>query len=621
MTKRIIIHRARNLVLFLLFVEFTAQAMAEPTKNSLSLCQENIKSSSKLIESEKLKLVLDLKWKASLAEHPESATYVGVPGYNHFWKNYSAPAREARKKLARCELKTLQALRRDKLKPEDQLTLDLALEGLKEQIENESFYSDHLIIDQMAGLQMDLPDLMFAAPKDRPADFEDRLKRLQLVPFLVNQQIELLREGLKLKVTPVKFLIEKVPQQINDVIPENIENSPLYKAFLEMPSSWPKETRESLLQQARIALQKDVYPALQKFQKFLLTKYIPECRTEISWSAMPKGNEWYAFLVRSSTTTDLKPADIHKLGLSEVERLQKEMEKIKDQVKYKGDVHDFHEFLKTSPQFFFEKSKDLLAAYREIAKRIDPELPRLFGRLPRLPYGIREIPSYKAAQAPTAYYVGGSALSGRAGYFEANTYDLNSRPKWEMEVLTLHEAVPGHHLQISLAQEIEDLPEFRKHESYTAFVEGWGLYAESLGADLGLYTDSYSKYGQLSYEMWRAVRLVVDTGIHSQSWSKDKALDYFMKHIPKTRLQAENEIDRYITWPGQALAYKIGQLKFLELRTKAQSELGENFILRDFHDEVLRHGALPMGILEKLVEEWIVQQKRKANSATRISKS
>ncbi len=612
------------LIVLLLILSFSALSWAQKTsipktKASFEICQDNLKTFSKLIENEKLKAILDLQWKGWMAEHPEWATYVGVNGYNHLWTNRTLPAREARKKLARCHQKGLLGIQREKLKSDDQLTLDLALKKVKEDIEGEKFLGDYLILDQMSGLHSDLPDLLFAAPKEKQNDFADRIKRLQAVPQLVEQHIGVLREGLKQKVTPVKFLVEKVPQQVMDIMPAAIEQSPMYKSFLEMPTSWPAEFRDETLKQARDIIEKEVYPSLQKFQQFLVKEYIPKCRKDISWSNMPKGEEWYAFLARSHTTTKMKPSEIHGLGLSEVQRIKSEMEKVREQVKFKGNTQDFHEFLRTSPQFFFEKPKDLISAYREIGKRIDPELPRLFGRLPRLPYGIREMPSYKAPQAPTAYYIGGSGPAGRAGYFEANTYDLNSRPKWEMEVLTLHEAVPGHHLQISLAQEMGELPEFRKYEGYNAFTEGWGLYAESLGVELGMYTDPYSKYGQLSYEMWRAVRLVVDTGMHTKGWSKDKALGYFMEHIPKSRLQAENEIDRYITWPGQALSYKIGQLKFLELKNKAQKVLKDKFSVREFHDEVLRHGAVPMDVLEKLFEEWLTQQKRKDDPATQIS--
>jgi prolyl oligopeptidase len=295
------------------------------------------------------------------------------------------------------------------------------------------------------------------------------------------------------------------------------------------------------------------------------------------------------------------------------------MEKIRDEVKFKGDLKAFNRFLLTDKQFYYDDPEALLTGYRDIAKRIDPELPRIFKTLPRLTYGIRAMPAYKAAESPGAYYDEGSLEAGRPGYFTANTTDLPGRPKWGMEALTLHEAVPGHHFQISIAKELRNVPEFRRFRGYTAFVEGWGLYAESLGPEIGLFKDPYSKYGQLTYEMWRSVRLVVDTGIHAKGWSREQAIAYFGEHMAKAKIETENEVDRYITWPGQALAYKVGQLKFRELREKATAELGASFDEREFHDQLLRHGALPMDVLEKTIGAWIDQEKMK--TPKKLSKS
>ena len=305
----------------------------------------------------------------------------------------------------------------------------------------------------------------------------------------------------------------------------------------------------------------------------------------------------------------MKAEEIHQLGLSEVERIEKEMNKIKDEVKFKGNLAEFNKYLLTDPKFHFDNAKDLMTAYREISKRADAEMPKLFGRLPRLPYGVREIPEYKAKSSAAGYYYSGSLEAGRAGYFEANTSDLPSRPKWGMEALVLHEAVPGHHLQIALAQEQGELPEFRKNDGYTAYSEGWGLYAESLGNMMQMYQDPYSRYGKFSYELWRAVRLVVDTGVHAKGWSREKALEYFQGRLPKLKLETEVEVDRYIAWPGQALAYKMGQLKFLELRTKAENELKDRFNIRKFHDQVLGYGAIPLNILDQQMNQWLEKEK------------
>jgi len=316
--------------------------------------------------------------------------------------------------------------------------------------------------------------------------------------------------------------------------------------------------------------------------------------------------------VRNSTTTKMTPEELHQLGLKEVDRITAEMEKIRQKVAFKGDLKAFNKFLLKDKQFYFTRKEDLLAGYRNIGKQVDAELPKLFKTLPRLPYGVREIPEYQAKAAPAARYMGGTLETGRAGYFEANTTDLPSRPKWDMETLTFHEAVPGHHFQIAIAQEMKDVPEFRKHGHFTAFTEGWALYAEGLGDELGFYKDPYSKYGNLSAEMMRAVRLVLDTGMHAKGWSKQQAWDYYRSKMPISDHDSEIEIDRYITWPGQALAYKVGQLKFRELRQLGKTALGERFDVREFHDEVLRHGALPMDVLEKTVRDWITVRKNKA---------
>jgi len=309
------------------------------------------------------------------------------------------------------------------------------------------------------------------------------------------------------------------------------------------------------------------------------------------------------------TTTKLTAMEIHQIGLREVKRIRAQMEEIKKQSGFKGSLAEFFKYLRTDKRFYYQKGTELLAGYRDISKRADPELIKLFGILPRQPYGIRPVPAYIERSVTTAYYQPGSTTAGRPGYFYANTYNLTVRPKWEMEALTLHEAVPGHHLQLALADELTGLPEFRKYGRYTVYVEGWALYAESLGEEMGFYTDPYSKFGQLTYEMWRAIRLVVDTGMHELDWSRQQAIDYFKANAGKTEHDIIVEIDRYIVWPGQALAYKMGELKIKELRTHAEKTLADKFDIRLFHDEVLRHGAVPLDILEAQVKAWIETRK------------
>jgi uncharacterized protein (DUF885 family) len=393
---------------------------------------------------------------------------------------------------------------------------------------------------------------------------------------------------------------------------EDPMKSAILEPFTRIPESLPAPDRGRLTQEAVQVYQEQVVPSLRKLHRYLSETYIPGSRESIAMSALPDGQAWYAYNVKEITTTDLTPQQIHELGLSEVKRIRAEMDKVIASSGFKGSFEEFLTFLRTDPQFFYDKPEDLVTGYRDVAKRVDPELVRLFGRLPRMPYGVRPIPAYAEKSQTTAYYEEGNSDAGRPGYYSVNTYDLKSRPKWEMEALTLHESVPGHHLQISLAQELEDVPEWRKYQGYTVFVEGWALYAESLGEEMGFYKDPYSKFGQLTYEMWRAVRLVVDTGMHSMGWSRDQALDYFKKNAGKTEHDIVVEVDRYIVTPGQALAYKIGELKIKELRAYAKKELGDTFDVRAFHDQVLGNGAVPIDVLEKNVRGWVGERKAAA---------
>jgi uncharacterized protein (DUF885 family) len=557
-------------------------------------------------EKARLQQLLDDDWEYDLKEHPTFATEVGDTRYDDRWEDESRPAIERRKAHQRELVGKVDSIDRAQLGPEDQLTYDLFRRDAKLAVEGQRFPHELLQIDQMGGVHSELSQLAEVVPKRNVADVENFLKRIDRYPVLVDQGIALLREGLQKGITPPKVTLRDVGKLIENQISDDPTKSPVYtEVFAKLPDSIPAAERTRLQTRAKQLLTDRVMPALRKLHKFVVEEYEPKARTSIGLSALPDGAAWYAYNVKRTTTTDLTPEQIHQIGLSEVKRIRGEMEAVMRTTGYKGTMEQFFQFLRTDPQFFFTDKQALLSAYRDIAKRIDPELPRLFGRLPRLSYGVRAVPAHAEKTQTTAYYNPGAPDAGRPGWFYANTYDLPSRPKWEMEALTLHEAVPGHHLQIAIAQELGELPKFRRYGGYTAFVEGWGLYAESLGREIGLFTDPYSKFGALTYEMWRAIRLVVDTGMHAKGWTRDQALAFFRNNTGKAEHDITVEVDRYIVWPGQALAYKIGQLKLRELRTAAEKQLGAKFDPRAFHDVVLGAGALPLDVLEARVRDWL----------------
>lgn len=556
-----------------------------------------------LDDSTRLHELFRVDWERMLADSPERSTYLGERRYNDRWTDLSPEAIARRRARLPLALEVLAGIDRGALSAADRLNYDLFEYRRKMALEGSRFPQELLPINQMEGIQQGIPQLLAAMPADRATDFEDMIARLHGVPLLVDQTIALMEEGLGRGVTPPRITLRDVPGQVASLLTTDPLDSPVLRPFRKFPAGLSEAERDELIGEVVAAYRSDVRPALERLHRFLVERYLPGAVAPTARAALPDGEAWYEWSVRSYTTTDLSPRQIHELGLAEVARIRGQMDSVIRASGFEGGFEEFSAFLRTDPRFYYHDAAELLRAYRDIAKRIDPELPRLFGRLPRLTYGVIAVPSYAEKSQTTAYYEPGSPTAGRPGYFYANTYDLGSRPKWEMEALTMHEAVPGHHLQISLAQELQGVPEFRRHTGYTAFVEGWALYAESLGEEMGFYRDPYSKFGQLTYEMWRAVRLVVDTGLHSLGWSRQQAIDFFKANTPKAEHDIIVEVDRYLVWPGQALAYKIGELKIKELRARAQERLGDDFDLRAFHDRVLAQGAVPLAVLERQVDD------------------
>lgn len=547
---------------------------------------------------------IDKLWSYQMKDSPEYATAVGYAGLNHRWSDRSLKASERRKKEVAAFQEELKAFDRKKLSEAEQLYWDLFARSLKDISRSLQFREDLLPVSQMWGVQNEIPQTLALNPRNTAKDYDATLARLAAVPELLTQVEILLRTGIKEGITYPRVAMEKVVPQLEGLLEADPRKNPLLEAFQNIPTSVPAKEHAGIQKKAAAIFKDSVLPAFKTFKMVFVKEYLPHCRANVAWSAQPKGAEWYAFKVEQSTTTTLSPDEIHQIGLKEVARIRKAMEDAKTRAGFKGSLAEFSDFLKKDPRFYFSTAEELIQAYRDLAKRIDPELPRLFGKLPRLPYGVQPIPDYAAPAQPTAYYQPGSPAAGRAGNFFANSYDLASRPKWEMEALTAHEAVPGHHLQIALAQEMEGVPEFRKYENYNAFAEGWALYSEGLGTDLGLYKDPYSDFGRLTYEMWRSIRLVVDTGIHTMGWTREKAIAYFRENASKPDHDIIQEVERYLVMPGQALGYKIGHLKILAIRQAAEERLGDKFDIRRFHDAILGNGALPLDILEKRMAKW-----------------
>ena len=589
-----------SLTVCILFV--SSCASIEVTTNNV----ENEKESPlEVDENKKFSDFLEADWEKTLTNNPLFASYTGDKRFNDKINPNTIDQFEKDRLSDLESLKKLNSIDSDKLNPDNKLNYNLKKFDIESDLNLSQFPIYYLRLNQRGGIQSFYETgnrLVYQSKKD----YYDWLSRLNQFSENILNFLEINKQGLQNGYTQPKLVTQGVISQIDAIINSDINSNPYLKVFIDADETLLSQNEKlELINDAKELIINKINPAYIKLNNFLKNDYLVNSRDTIGIKDIPDGKKYYEQLAKHYTTTDLTPDEIHDIGLREIQRIRAEMEEIIDSVNWDGNFESFLNYLRTSPRFYYDNPDDLFDAYLIMSKTIDPLLPKLFNVFPRAPYGVIPIPAESAPFTTTAYY--NSPSPGRPGYFYANLYKPDSRPKYEIPVLTVHEAVPGHHFQISLAQELENVPTFRKYQGITAFVEGWGLYSEELGEYINLYDDPYDKFGQLTYDMWRAIRLVVDTGMHYKDWTREDAINLFIENSAKSILDIENEVDRYIAWPGQALAYKIGQLKILELRSKAEKELGEKYDIKDFHDEVLKRGSLPLDLLEYYIDEWINQ--------------
>ena len=589
-----------SLIVCIFFV--SSCASVEVTTNNV----ENEKESPfEIDENQKFLDFLEADWEKTLTNNPLFATYTGDKRFNDKINPNTIDQFEKDRLSDFESLEKLNSIDYDKLNPDNKLNYNLKKFDIESDLNLSQFPIYYLRLNQRGGIQSFYETgnrLVYQSKKD----YYDWLNRLNQFSENILNFLEINKQGLQNGYTQPKLVTQGVISQIDTIINSDINSNPYLKVFIDADETLLSQNEKlELINDAKELIINKINPAYIKLNNFLKNDYLVNSRDTIGIKDIPEGKKYYEQLAKHYTTTDLTPDEIHDIGLREIQRIRAEMDEIIDSVNWDGDFESFLNYLRTSPRFYYDNPDDLFDAYLIMSKTIDPLLPKLFNVFPRAPYGVIPIPAESAPFTTTAYY--NSPSPGRPGYFYANLYKPDSRPKYEIPVLTVHEAVPGHHFQISLAQELENVPTFRKYQGITAFVEGWGLYSEELGEYINLYDDPYDKFGQLTYDMWRAIRLVVDTGMHYKDWTRDDAINLFIENSAKSILDIENEVDRYIAWPGQALAYKIGQLKILELRSKAEKELGEKYDIKDFHDEVLKRGSLPLDLLEYYIDEWINQ--------------
>lgn len=564
-------------------------------------------------ESRKLNTLFEAYFEETLRLNPVLATSIGDPRYNDRFEVSISPEWRARaERLDRDYLERVKAIDPKLLSGQDLLSYEIFRAGRELDLEGYRYPSHLIPLNQFYSTPNFFAQLGSGGglqPFETVKDYDDFLKRLDGFVAWTDQAIVNMREGIAKGYTLPRVLGERVLPQLQAHVVAKPEDSLYFGPVRDMPADFSAADRERLTAAYRAAIETKVVPSYRRLHDFMRDEYLPKSRTSVGLDALPDGKAWYEYNVRDVTTTDYTPAQIHEIGLSEVARIRGEMKGVMEKVGFKGALDEFFVFLNTDPQFVHPSREALVQGYVDIKNRVNPELPRLFETLPKADYEVRAVEPFREKSAAGGSYQAASEDGSRPGIFYANAYDLKARPKWAMEALSLHEGNPGHHFQITLQREQKDLPKFRRFGGYTAYSEGWGLYAESLGSELGLYVDPYQYFGMLEGELFRAIRLVVDTGLHSKGWTREQVLDYIEENSATSEARRVSETERYIAIPGQALAYKIGQLKLLELRSRAQRELGDRFDLRKFHTVILADGPLPLDVLEAKVDRWIASQK------------
>ena len=547
-------------------------------------------------------------WEDLLKHQPDFASTIGDNRYNDQLPDYSVQAYNESLARGRAFLSRLTEVDAAGMTDQEQLSKDLLVRTLIENQQEARFKPWELPVNQFYGLQVGLPQLVAQLSFNSVKDYDDYIARLKKVPLAFQQTTDDMSIGMEDRREPPAYLMEKVLTQVNTIANEKPQDSPFALPLKKFPTSVSATEQARIKEELLAAIAGQVNPAYLRFGKFLQTQYIPNGRKDPGIWALPDGEAYYRFLVKQSTTTDMTPEQIHQIGLDQVKQDEEQLLAIAQKLGF-ADIKALEAAAAKNPKLYPTSKDQLLDAYRGHLDQMRPKLPQLFGRLPKAPLVVMPVPEYAEKDQAAAYYEHGTPDGSRPGTVFVNTYKFETRPLYSTEAIAYHEGLPGHHLQISIAQELTGIPQFRKYTYYTAYTEGWGLYAERLGKDIGFYQDPYNDYGRLEADIWRAIRLVVDTGVHSKHWTRDQMVDYFHQHsaIPDADVQAE--VDRYIAWPAQALGYKVGQLKLLELKAKAQQALGDRFDIRAFHDQVLDSGALPLDYLEQRIDTWIAQQK------------